>query len=250
MRIENSFILIPGFGQKLEQRLWENNVTHWDHLPEDNVLSENKRSSAIEFVQKARKNLEVGNTLFFENQFPSKELWRIYQNFKKDACFFDIETTGLSKERNKVTTVSFYRNGEDKTLVRGDNLTKEALQEEVFNSSMFVSFNGKRFDQPFLEHNFDLTMNKPHVDLMYVCRQLGLSGGLKPIEKELGIARDDVEDVDGREAVRLWKKYEKKGDQQALDKLVEYNQYDARNLKTLFDLVHGRLRDQRFGQYM
>jgi len=56
---------------------------------------------------------------------------------------------------------------------------------------------------------------------MYPCKRIGLSGGLKPIEKEIGIERDRP-DLSGRDAVRLWREYER-GDDDALDTLVSYN---------------------------
>lgn len=246
MKLENSFIVIPGFGEKTEKKLWKNGVTHWDEIDHTDHVTAGQRTKAVEFIEKARKNLEVRNTPFFNNQINSKHFWRLYKNFEDNACFFDIETTGLDQRRNKVTTVSFYRNGESKTLVHGKDLTEENLRKELFESDIFVSFNGKRFDQPFLEHNFDVTFDKPHIDLMYPCKRIGLSGGLKPIEKQVGIAREDVDDVDGREAVRLWKKYEKNGDVDALNKLVRYNQYDAENLKRLLEHVHQALRKEIF----
>lgn len=245
MRIENSFILIPGFGEKTEQKLWKNNITHWDHVEETDFISDNKRQKAQEFLQKARKNLEVNNSLFFGSKLGSKRLWRLYRNFEENACFYDIETTGLDQKKNKVTTVSFHRNGEDVTLVRGEDLTRENLEREFFKSDLLVTFNGKRFDQPFLEHNYDLNIKTPHIDLMYPCKRLGMTGGLKQIEKDIGIERE-LEDLDGREAIRLWKKYEKNGDQEALNKLVKYNRYDARNLEQLLDIVHSKMKKQVF----
>ena len=236
MRIENSFVFIPGVGEKTEKKYWKNGYTHWDHLKESGKLSDNKK----EHVEKAERNLNVGNSIYFKQKLPNKALWRMYENFSSDACFFDIETTGLSKKRNKVTTVSFYRNGESKTLIRGQDLTRERLEEEFFDSKMLVSFNGKRFDAPFLEHNFDLDISTPHVDLMYPFKRIGFSGGLKKIEKELGVQRE-LEDIDGREAVKLWKKYENNGNEEALRKLVRYNQYDTENLQELMEIVVQRL---------
>lgn len=245
MRIQNSFILAPGIGEKTEKKLWKNGVTHWDHFESSDIFGPDRRTKIADFLQKARTNLEVGNTVFFGDKLPSGELWRMYENFKSDVTFFDIETTGLDANRNKVTTASFHRGGEDVTLVQGEDLTRERLQEEFFESSMLVSFNGKRFDQPFLEQNFDLEMETPHLDLMYICRRLGLSGGLKEVEKKLKIQRE-LEDIDGREAIRLWKRYERKGDNEALRKLVKYNRYDARNLKKLLSEVHERLEQQTY----
>jgi len=70
---------------------------------------------------------------------------------------------------------------------------------------------------------------------MYPCKRIGLSGGLKPIEKEIGIERDRP-DLSGRDAVRLWREYER-GDDDALDTLVSYNREDTKNLRTLADTV-------------
>jgi uncharacterized protein YprB with RNaseH-like and TPR domain len=244
MRLENTFIHVPGIGEKTEKKLWRDGVRSWDEAESADRLSEGKRS----FIQKSRRNLEVGNTVFFGSKLPNTELWRMYEDFSSSFCFFDIETTGLDRQDNRVTTVSFHRNGEDRTLVRGEDLNAENLREEVHEASALVSFNGKRFDQPFLEHNFDIEIEKPHIDLMYMCRQIGLSGGLKPIEKQLGVERE-LEDLDGREAVRLWKEYERSGREEALEKLVRYNRYDARNLREVMETVRERLIHEKHPEF-
>lgn len=236
MKLENSFLLFPGIGQKTERKLWQNGITHWDELEDSGKYGDRIEEKR----EKARKNLEVGNELFFKQELPSKSMWRAYRNFKDSIAFFDIETTGLKPETSKTTTVSIYRNGESKTLVRGQDLTKENLEKEFFESSLIVSFNGKRFDKPFLEKNYGIEIENPHLDLMYLCRRIGLSGGLKKIEKELSVDRE-LEDIDGREAIRLWKKYEKDGDEEALRKLVRYNQYDAENLQDVMEITREKL---------
>lgn len=250
MKIENTFNFVPGIGEKTEQKLWKNGVTHWDEIESTDRLSSGKQDKAREFIEKARKNLNVENEAFFGKKVPDRSHWRMYENFAESAAFFDIETTGLDEKRNKVTTVSIYRNGESFTLVRGQDLTEERLKEEFFRSSVVVSFNGKRFDQPFLESNYNLQIDNPHIDLMYLGQRTGLSGGLKKIEKELGIGRGDLEDVDGREAVRLWKRYERHNDEKALEKLIHYNQLDAENLQSLMDIVSERLERQIFRKHL
>jgi len=97
---------------------------------------------------------------------------------------------------------------------------------------------------PFLETSFDLSLEYPHLDLMYPCRQLGLTGGLKVIEREIGVERDRP-DISREDAVRLWREYER-GDEGALETLVSYNREDTVNLRTLSDTVADRLHADTF----
>jgi hypothetical protein len=238
VRIENSFIPVRGVGETTERRLWAAGVTHWDDFDGSHVgATTAERIDA--FIDEAQSRLRAGDAGYFGETFPSGERWRLYENFREGTCFFDIETTGLSPERNEVTTVSFHRSGETTTLVAGDNLTDGALREQFAAADLVATFNGKRFDVPFLEKNFDVTVDVPHIDLMYPCRRLGLTGGLKRIEGDVGIERDRP-DISGEDAVRLWREYER-GDDAALDTLVSYNREDTVNLRTLLDEVASRL---------
>ena len=143
-----------------------------------------------------------------------------------------------------MTTVSLHRGGETTTLVRGDDLTADALREAFADADLLVSFNGKRFDVPFLEACYDVDLDFPHLDLMYTCRQLDLSGGLKRIEQSIGIERDRP-DISGEDAVRLWREHER-GTDGALETLVSYNREDAENLRMLADRVTSDLHDRVF----
>jgi len=247
MRVENSFVAAPGVGPKTERSLWADGIRHWDDF-DPTYLGEKRGRSLASYIEEARSRLADRDVSFFARTLPDGELWRTYENFADGACFFDIETTGLDAARSDVTTVSFHRAGETTTLVRGQDLTPENLRAELDAAAILVSFNGRRFDAPFLEANFDLDVSTPHLDLMYPCRRLGLGGGLKAIETELGLSREGAEDVDGREAVRLWHRYERRNDADALDRLIEYNRYDAENLRALAGRVTADLHDEAFAK--
>jgi hypothetical protein len=234
VRIENSFIPVRGVGEKTERRLWEQGVTHWDEF-EPSYVGATTGERIESFVAEASERLDDGDASYFADAFPDREQWRLYENFRDEACFFDIETTGLDHDRNRVTTVSVHQGGDTRTLVRGDDLTDETLREAFADAPLLVTFNGARFDVPFLEASFDVDLERPHIDLMYPCRRLDLTGGLKTIEEEVGIGRDEP-GLTGRDAVRLWREYER-GDDDALDTLVRYNREDTVNLETLMDHV-------------
>ncbi|WP_255151870.1 ribonuclease H-like domain-containing protein [Halorarius halobius] len=242
MRIENSFIPVRGVGEATERGLWEQGVTHWDEF-DPSLVGATTGERIRSFIEDGRRHLDAGNARFFGEQFPSNESWRLYENFRDDAVFFDIETTGLSKDRDRVTTVSFHRDGETTTLVAGDDLTRERVARHL-DAPLLVTFNGARFDVPFLEQSFDLSVDSPHVDAMYPCRRLGLTGGLKAVEGEVGIERDRP-DISGEDAVRLWRDHER-GVDGALETLVSYNREDAVHLRELMDHVASRLHAEVF----
>jgi len=246
MRVENSFVPVRGVGEKTERRLWGEGVTDWETFECCDALGETRRDRVLTFVEEGRDALDRGDADFFDDALPDGEKWRMYRNFDDGATFFDIETTGLDAKRNVVTTVSFHRGSDTTTLVRGDDLTAENVAAELERADLLVSYNGRRFDEPFVETDLGVSVEVPHVDLMYLCRRLGLTGGLKEVENTLGVGRDGVEDVDGRKAVRLWHAYED-GDTEALERLVRYNRYDARNLRSVLEEVHDRLHDELLG---
>jgi len=87
---------------------------------------------------------------------------------------------------------------------------------------------------PFIKTglNVDLKQVVEHRDLMYDCWKHNLKGGLKAVERRLGINRK-VPEIDGYMAVRLWWRYYNDDDRESLDKLLLYNKQDVVNLRTL-----------------
>ncbi|GGO02642.1 ribonuclease H-like domain-containing protein [Haloarcula pellucida] len=243
MRVENSFIGVDGVGEQTERSIWEQGITHWDEF-EPGVVGGKRGDRIQRFIEEGRDHLDAADVAYFDQQFPNSEQWRLYETFRDRACFFDIETTGLDQQRNRVTTVSLHQDGETETLVAGDDLTAGNLRAAFADADLLVTFNGKRFDVPFLEANFDVDLQRPHLDLLYTCKKIGLSGGLKQVEQDIGIERDRP-DISGRDAVRLWREHES-GRGGALETLVSYNREDTVNLRTLADEVTGSLHDDVF----
>lgn len=244
MRLENSFIPVDGVGPATERKLWQAGITHWDDFAPDAVGEKTGRRIAG-FIDLARERLIDDDARFFYDVLPSRCRWRLYENFRESTAYFDIETTGLSHGVDEVTVVTVHIDGRTRTLVKGQDLTGAALRDAFADVDLLVSYNGKHFDVPFLERSFDVDLERPHIDLMYPCRRLGLTGGLKSMETDLGIEREHPE-LSGEDAVRLWRAYER-GDSTALDTLVRYNRDDTVNMREVMELVVDRLDREVFG---
>lgn len=240
MRIEQSYIPVRGVGEKTERSLWEQGAIHWNRFDRD-LLGEKTGERVEAFIERAEPRLETRDVDFFAREFPDQAQWRLYKNFREATLFLDIETTGLDHHRDVVTTVSLHRDGETVTLVRGRDLTADRLQTHLEEAGLLGTFNGAQFDVPFLEAELGIDIDLPHLDLRFLSQRLGLTGGLKQIERTIGIEREKP-DISGRDAIRLWREYER-GDQAALDTLVEYNRADTVNLEELLDIVVSRLEE-------
>lgn len=156
-------------------------------------------------------------------------------------AYIDIETTGLTYYASEITVVGIYLcRGNETEFVQfvGKDITPEAILEALEGVEIIYTYNGSRFDLPFIQSQLgiDLTTHYRHRDLMYDCWGKKLYGGLKGVERQLGVTRN-LPDMNGLEAVRLWWKYVDSFDLDALNKLCEYNKEDVVNLKTLRDIL-------------
>ena len=119
----------------------------------------------------------------------------------------------------------------------------DELAALVQSAPLVVTFNGKRFDLPFLQAKAPMIpAPKAHIDLLYIVRALGIKGGQKPAEVALGLKRDDnILEMDGLEAVACWCSglY---GDSRNYNRLLRYNRADVEMMPELGRRVCEKLR--------
>jgi len=149
------------------------------------------------------------------------------------VVFLDIETEGLSKERNAITVLGIMAEGRYRAFVAGFNLEKGP--DHLAAYPVWVTFGGTRFDLPFLRAHFPkLSSPVLHIDLKHLYRRLGYQGGLKKLEERLGLTRH-THGLTGYDAVKLWQRWKRKRDRTALRRLLLYNREDVVNLKPLLE---------------
>ena len=196
-------------------------------------------------VEESVARYERGEAGYFQRALPGGALWRLYADYRDNAAFLDIETTGLSPGSDALTLVGILDRDGYHSFVRDDNLLD--LREALEKYDLVVTYNGASFDLPFVEHSFGRVFaHLAHIDLMYPLRRLGYKGGLKSIEKQLKVGRpSEFDGLDGYDAVRLWRMWTR-GSEGALRTLVRYNAEDVASLPALADVVYngmaGRLR--------
>lgn len=154
-------------------------------------------------------------------------------------AYLDIETTGLSCWYADITVIGIYLvNGSDSRLVQlvGRDVTVDNLLKTIDGVSTIYTYNGSRFDLPFIHGSLriDLETCAVHRDLMYDCWRCNLKGGFKAVEQQLGIPRQ-LKGISGWDAVVLWWRHQYYDDRTALATLLEYNKEDVVNLKVLRD---------------
>lgn len=232
--LTSTFIHVSGIGYTTERKIWEMGALTWSQYLELHPtlsLSNAKKSLILPRVEESIERLDARDYAYFSKVLPSKEHWRAVGEFGSKPGYLDIETTGCGWD-DHITLIGLYDGDEMHTFVRGINL--DDFPAAVAEYKMLVTFFGSGFDLPVIKRAFPgLQLDQLHVDLCFLLKRLGFSGGLKHIEEELGIRRrPETEGLSGFDAVRLWHEY-RRGSQDAFDLLLAYNEEDVMNMKTL-----------------
>ena len=237
--IRNSFIFLEKIGKKGEQNIWNCGIKDWqDFINEKKVkgISKQKKEYYNRRINEAQKFLLEDDPKYFINKLPKKEMWRLYDHFKDDCCFLDIEVDSYGKII--LVGISDYYN--TNSFVRGFNLDKNILEKELQKYKIIITFNGSSFDLPKLKKELHVEMNSPHIDLKPLCVNLGLKGGLKEVERILELRRP--QHLLGN-PVELWKAFHASGDREYFELLRDYNNEDIENLKVIMDVVYKKMKE-------
>lgn len=249
--IQNTFLFLERTTAAKERKIWQQGILNWDDFLKAGKI---KGISALakkyydRKIIEARRKLYEGDSSYFAARLPQAEHWRLYDFFKEETVYLDIETDGLS-DNCDVTLVGLFDGYDTKTMIRRVNLDWPLLKKELEKYKIVVTFNGSVFDLPFVKKRYgNVIPQLPHYDLRFCCSRIGLSGGLKMIEKKLNIHRSSqiVENMYGGDAAQLYRMWLGSGDDYYLRLLVEYNEEDVINLKRISEYAYNELRRVTF----
>ena len=230
--VNQSLCQIWGISDEMEIRYRQNGYCSPGMLIKDaHITSKYRNSDKLQdSIQRFKKACDLELTDVIINMFRVGHRVRVVHDLFSTACFMDIETDSTSIN-SAITCITTSIDGNVRTFIRGKNLLDFL---DVWNdTSVIVTFNGKRFDLPIIVKEFDLSTIPAQVDLMEEGRPYGLHGGLKNIEKHIGYVRKDSE-INGITAVSLWREYTCDKKLAALDELVSYNIEDVESLIYLY----------------
>jgi uncharacterized protein YprB with RNaseH-like and TPR domain len=245
--IRNTFSILSGIGEKKEKMLWSEGIITW----EDFLLA-----SSVKFLPPGRKvfydhciaaaseRLDAMDAPYFKEFLKSRDHWRLFDLFREDAVCLDIESNGLPPwDGGYPTVVGLYDGHDYRAFIRGRDLTAEHLMRALGGYKYLITFYGSVFDVPFLSRSLEgFALGIPHFDLCFGARRLGFRGGLKKLEKHLGMERaEETRGLDGYDAVILWERAQR-GRDNALDLLVKYNREDTVNLMDIARSVYRGLK--------
>lgn len=245
--IRKSFIFLDGINKKTEQNIWAQGIKDWnDFLNVDKIhgISKKRKLFYNQQILYASANLYASKTNYFSDKIPTIETWRLYNFFKDDVVFLDIEASNV--DNGFITVIGLFDGINTKIMIKDVNLDYKVLKSELSKYKLIITFNGSSFDLPFIKKRYNFLSDVPHIDLRHLCAKLGYTGGLKKIEKEMGIGRENkiVVRMRGGDPFTLWKMFKASGDDYYLNLLVEYNEEDVINLKKIMDYCYVKMEEK------
>ena len=231
--LNHTFCHLPGIGLANERRLWRHGLLSWPDWPVNRLpiaLSTAHRCHAEALLHRSQEALAAADAGFFAALLKPQECWRLFFDFRRQAAYLDIETSGLGEDA-EISVITLYDGQTARRYVNGDNL--DDFADDVAGYAVLISYGGRRFDVPFLERALAIRLPQAQIDLCPVLHSLGYRGGLKKAERALGIDRGSLQGVDGLTAVFLWRRYRESGDRRFLETLSAYNFADTVNLERL-----------------
>lgn len=239
--------LVRGISADKEAALWRKGVLSWEDFEKTHTVQRALFQDSVDansLFSNARAALHAEDAAFFANCLGPREKFRIPLSFPNKTIFLDIESTGLSRYYDIITMVGWSYQGCYGACIRGQD--DRELRAAMQDAEVIVTFNGSLFDIPFLRVGYpDLKIPPVHIDLRFLAKRVGLTGGQKLNEEVLGFKRPaEIADIRGEAAPILWHRY-RRGNLDALKLLIEYNHSDIEGMKYIFDKVVAKLLKER-----
>ena len=143
-----------------------------------------------------------------------------------ERAYLDIETS----YGGEITILGLFRPPDALIQIVRPEVCGESMLDALDGAEEIITYWGHRFDLPVIHRCLGVNLRRRFrsKDLADRCHRHQLYGGLKRVEKVLGIGRQS-EGITGLDAMRLWEQW-LSGDGASLKTLLKYNEEDVVNL--------------------
>ncbi len=250
--IRRALLHLPGFGPKKVEALRSAGVATWNDLLHREHLElpglDDNAPAWVKAIRRDEAALAAGDLAHLAATLHRSDHWRILADFRDRATYLDIETSG-DQLRPEITLIIVKHRGALHTFTAEHNL--DAFLPLLDEITLLVTFNGASFDVPQLENHFHIPLRDlAHIDLRWSCYHAGLRGGLKEIERAIGLVRPaDLVGMDGGEADWLWRRWKDCGKPELLRRLTRYCAADVIGLEHLARWLFAHLGSEPYPAY-
>ena len=150
---------IQSIGAVTEQKLWNSGINNWYAFSDDvSIPLSGKRKYLLQKgIDESRQHLYQNNPVYFSKCLPANQSWRFFPEFRDSTVYLDIETTGLDRHYQSITTIALYDGHEIKTY--DDIFVSVNFLDEIDRYKDIVTYNGKSFDILIIENFFNIKLN-------------------------------------------------------------------------------------------
>ena len=253
-RVLSDLKLIKGIGESKEEKLKKNGFKNLEDLCSHPFFKE-EAAKLLEIV--AKDDLTLLSSAVSSRYSPSHPLQLFISCIPgtDNLLFVDIETLGLKDlpliligvaetiEKGLIINQYLIRN------LKEENAVLDAFISHLNDDSVFVTFNGRSFDLPFIRsrmrfHGIKEKFKKPHLDLLHFSRRQWKGQlpncRLQTLERHLfGVERHG--DVPSSMVPEFYLSYLKTGNIGPLVPIIEHNREDMITLARIMSCLHQNL---------
>lgn len=249
-----AFLHLPGVGPGKISAFPAQGIHEWNHLrakhatPHLPGVPPTRAAELLAEIERCEDALSKKNLAYLSQKLHRSDHWRLLADFGESATYLDIETSG-DDLHPEITLIIAKHRGCIHTFTAERNLG--GFLDLVNEIELLVTFNGASFDVPQLENHFHIPLRDiAHVDLRWACYHAQLRGGLKDIERAIGLMRPaDLIGMDGAEAAFLWQRWKATGNEKMLRRLTRYCTADVIGLEHLSRWIIASHTSQPFPEF-
>ena len=128
--LKHTFMHIQGIGLKTERKIWQGGIMDWnDFLNKQHVVFSDKRDDMIrQEIEQSRGSLNQID--YFAKRLPNSEQWRLFNEYRSNLVYLDIETAPGEFDQSEITVIGIYDGHRVKGFINGMNINEFEIRHD------------------------------------------------------------------------------------------------------------------------